>query len=318
MLTAHCPACRHAYDVPGSLVGQATICPECGERFRVRGPAAPAKPKPRAEPEGEEDCLVPRRPALRRRRMAAAVVAILVFSSAAILAWHFWLSPARRSMRQGDVAYDRGDLELAISCYSDVLRRDPDNSRAYLHRAEAHNQRREYEQAVKDCTEAIRLAPSARGYASRGAARIGQRDFSGALGDLDIAVKMDPSDAYARYDHGRANSLLHLDDLAVHDLTEAIRLKPDLPHVYTLRAASYIELKNYQAAIADANVAIAGGPEAGAGYLMRGRANWALGRKEEARRDFRAARAADSSLGSIIDLAEEMDRLDKLLQDWSR
>jgi hypothetical protein len=54
MLTAHCPGCRHAYEVPESLAGQATLCTECGERFKVRSPEMavtkkgpePASPEP--------------------------------------------------------------------------------------------------------------------------------------------------------------------------------------------------------------------------------------------------------------------------------
>lgn len=111
MLTAHCPACRHAYDVPDSLAGQATGCPECGEKFRVRA-AAPRPPKSAPKPPAEPKergvryrcpyCGTRKKWVVKRRRtlLGNALFALLLIGGVLGL---LWLTVKSVETSQGDV-----------------------------------------------------------------------------------------------------------------------------------------------------------------------------------------------------------------------
>jgi tetratricopeptide (TPR) repeat protein len=76
-------------------------------------------------------------------------------------------------------------------------------ARAFNNRGIAYRDTREYDRAIQDLDEAIRLDPNyARAFGNRGIAygRKGQDDL--ALQDFDQAIRLDPNDARAFYNRG--------------------------------------------------------------------------------------------------------------------
>lgn len=77
-------------------------------------------------------------------------------------------------------------------------------------RGNAYDELKEYELAIVDYSEVIKLKPSfvAYAYANRALERCRLGDFTSALADYTEALKIDPNNAYARY--GRGVALTHL------------------------------------------------------------------------------------------------------------
>jgi tetratricopeptide (TPR) repeat protein len=99
-----------------------------------------------------------------------------------------------------------GDEEIA-AC-SRLLALDP-KPFAYNNRGNAYNQKGEYDRAIADLDQAIRLDPKLTGaYANRGVAYEAKNDPDHAIADYDQALTLNPSLARARQSLQRVQALL--------------------------------------------------------------------------------------------------------------
>ena len=69
---------------------------------------------------------------------------------------------AAGALKRGDSLQEKGDYDGAIAAYTDSIRLDPKDARAYLSRGWAHVRNDESDKAITDCTVAIRLDCKAR------------------------------------------------------------------------------------------------------------------------------------------------------------
>ena len=85
-----------------------------------------------------------------------------------------------------------------------------------------------HEEAIADCSEAIRLDPHNPAlYLERAEARSAVARFEEAIADYDRAIRLDPDDAGAYLGRCRAKSELGRHEEAVEDYDHAVRLDPD-------------------------------------------------------------------------------------------
>ena len=85
-----------------------------------------------------------------------------------------------------------------------------------------------FEEAIADCTEAIRLDPdNSRLYLERAEARTSLDHYEGAVADYDRAIQFDPENAAAYLGRCRAKSELGLHEKAIADDDQAVRLDED-------------------------------------------------------------------------------------------
>ena len=120
----------------------------------------------------------------------------------------------------------------------------------YLVRAKAEAARGDYQTAIADFTEAIRLDPiSAEGYEGRARAYIALKQYDKASADFTAAIRLKPDYPQAYEGRGRthlASSKLNQEtsteenQKAVSDFTEAIRLKPDYAEAYEGRGRTKV------------------------------------------------------------------------------
>ena len=95
---------------------------------------------------------------------------------------------------------DKKQFDKAIADYTEAIRLDPRGASAYAGRADAWRCARDYDKAIADYTEAIRLDPKdARIYRWRGVAWREKKEHGKAISDFDEAIRLDPKDPYAPY-----------------------------------------------------------------------------------------------------------------------
>jgi tetratricopeptide (TPR) repeat protein len=97
----------------------------------------------------------------------------------------------------------QGDYDRAIADYTEAIRRDPEQARAYCRRGGAYRMQGDYDRAIADASQAIRLAPKhPRAYCIQGHACYMKGDYDRAIADASMAMRLDPKYAWAYYRRG--------------------------------------------------------------------------------------------------------------------
>jgi len=170
-----------------------------------------------------------------------------------------------------------GDLDRSIEGCSRIIQAGKQGkailSAAYNGRGHAYNEKRDYDRAIADLNEAIRLdARNVAAFNNRGRAYVAKRDYARGIADLDQAIRLDPRHAIAFINRGSAHTESGNYERALADLNEAIRLNPKTAGAYNNRGHILFELKRYDTAIADFSEAIRLSPMSALAYNNRGRA----------------------------------------------
>jgi serine/threonine protein kinase/tetratricopeptide (TPR) repeat protein len=163
--------------------------------------------------------------------------------------------------------------DKAITDYTEAIRLKPDYAEAYANRAGVYNYQGQYEKAIADLNEVIRLQPDlADAYLARGYSYLNLRQYDASIADSAEAIRLNPNLAMAYNNRGYARINLQQYDAAIADCTEAIRLDPNLAFAYSNRAIAHDGLQQYDAAIADCTEAIRLNPNLAFAYSTRGSA----------------------------------------------
>src|SRR5262249_46460690 len=104
---------------------------------------------------------------------------------------------------------------------------------AYNNRGNAYTAKGEYDRAIQDYDQSIKLDPNyARAFNNRGVAYQTKGEYDRAIDDFDESIKLNPQ--YASAFANRAQTYLNKGEYerAVLDYDEAIRLKPTLEAVW--------------------------------------------------------------------------------------
>jgi tetratricopeptide (TPR) repeat protein len=108
----------------------------------------------------------------------------------------------------------------------------------------------EYDRAIADFDEAIRLDPNdAHSFRYRGIAYYDKADYDRAIADFDEAIRLDPKDTKAYANRGFAYHVKGQHDRAIADIDEAIRLDPRNATFFAVRATMYIAKGDHDSAI---------------------------------------------------------------------
>ena len=97
---------------------------------------------------------------------------------------------------------------------------------AYTGRGDAWHRKKEYDKAIADFTEAIRLEPNVGAYYNRGKAWSTKKEHDKANADFDAAIRFDPKDAWGFNNRGRVWLAKKDYEKAIADYDAAIRLDP--------------------------------------------------------------------------------------------
>ena len=141
----------------------------------------------------------------------------------------------------------------------------------YVDRGLAWQSKQDYDKAIHDFSEAIRLDPDEAYYRNcRGEAWALSQDVDKALADFSEAIRLDPGDADVYQDRGDAWIDKNEIDKAIADYSEAVRLAPNVALSYVSRGHAWAVKKELDKAIADFDEAIRLSPEDADAHRRRG------------------------------------------------
>ena len=165
-------------------------------------------------------------------------------------------------------AIDKGDFDRAVADYNEAIRLDPKYALAYYNRGNAYyrqgrprprhrrlqrgdptrpeirlrlqqprgratTDKGDYDRAIADYNEAIRLDPKfAHAYSQPRHRLLPEGDLDRAIADYGEAIRLDPKFAYAYNNRGNACYDKHDENRAIADYSEAIRLDPKYAQAY--------------------------------------------------------------------------------------
>src|SRR6266436_3543653 len=169
---------------------------------------------------------------------------------------------ARAYSNRGAAHYDKSEFDNAIADFSEAVKIDAHVvpayfALAYSRRGLASAEKKDYDQAIADYSEAIKLNPSSiEVYKDRGVAYGNKNDYERAIDDFSQAIKLDPNYALAYNNRGFAYFRKNDLDRAIVDYTEAVKRNPNYAIAYNNRGNAYFRKNDYDQAISDYGEAI--------------------------------------------------------------
>jgi len=180
-------------------------------------------------------------------------------------------------------------LDDAPDYYSKLIAQDDAASRlvGYALRGVAWLTKREYDNAIKDMSEALRLTPANSSfYTIRGKAYYGKRLYDAALADFTESIRLDPSNLIAYNDRGTTWTAKGEYQKAYQQFNELLRRDPTSALAFANRGTNWFKQDEYDKALADLNQAIKLDPKQSFAYANRGRLYMKLGNYPEAMADY--------------------------------
>jgi len=97
-----------------------------------------------------------------------------------------------------------GDYDHAIADYTEAIRLDPKYADAYGNRGNAYRDKHDLDRAITEYNKALQIRPGAIDYFNRGNAYYVKEDFDRAIADYTQAIRLDPTFARAYNNRGLA------------------------------------------------------------------------------------------------------------------
>ena len=198
---------------------------------------------------------------------------------------------ARTYVHRGIAHYGKGEFDRAIVDFTEAIKLESEHADAYNHRGNAYFNTRVFHKAITDFSDAIRLDPDTRKYKDRGFAYLSNGDIEKAIADFNNAIQLDPDNTSNYSDRGFAYLSNGNFNNAIDDFTRTIQLDPNNTSNYNNRGFAYLSNDDFNNAIDDFTRTIQLDPKNGITYYNRGivwlrSQNW-----EEAKTDLTTAKS---------------------------
>ena len=160
--------------------------------------------------------------------------------------------------------------DQAVKFFSEMIEKSPKEAAGFYGRAVAYRLGGEFDLAIKDCGEVIRLDPRAHSHNIRGNCSFAKKDYDKAIEDYSEAIKLDGSSALLHISLGIAFHAKKDLEKAIENYTEAIKLDPKYARAYFNRGLAYQDKQDFAHAIEDYSEAIRHQPSYADAYHNRG------------------------------------------------
>jgi tetratricopeptide (TPR) repeat protein len=159
-------------------------------------------------------------------------------------------------LKEGNAALRSAEYDLAVTKYSEYIRLNPKEASGYNDRALAYKLERDYEHAISDFNESLRLHPQSHVYYNRATAFHEMDEEDKAIADYSKAIKLEPRNADFFIARGHSYFNKENDGAALGDLNAAIKLGVKDSDAYVLRGILYKVRHEYDRSLADYEKAI--------------------------------------------------------------
>ncbi len=194
---------------------------------------------------------------------------------------------ARYYRSRGDMWRGMLEFDLAIKDYSELIRLTPEDAAGYSVRGLCWLRKAEYAKALADFEEILRRDPKGfAGLNNRGAARALAGQYKEALADLDEAFRLNPKLAAIHFWRGYILEKQGQSEQAKTAYESYMQLFPKPADAYRDRANRWLDFHEYDKAIADDDKLLELEPENSHAHNHRGAAHLRKGDYDKALQDF--------------------------------
>jgi tetratricopeptide (TPR) repeat protein len=172
--------------------------------------------------------------------------------------------------KRGIEYFKRAEYDLALRDYEEALRLNPALASAHNNRGLVYENRRQFDLAIQSFDAAIKLNPrSVAALINRGNAFVRSGEFGRALQNFNQAIALDPTSAAAVLGRGNVYAAASQYNRALDEYDRGIALNPKFALIFANRGWTYIALRQFDLAAADFDEAIRLEPTAARGHAGR-------------------------------------------------
>jgi tetratricopeptide (TPR) repeat protein len=200
--------------------------------------------------------------------------------------------------RRGFAFQGRGEWERAIQEFNEALRLNPDYALCYQNRGTSYAMLGDDERAIRDYREAVRLDPGdPYAHAQLGNSYLAVGKYEAGVECLNEALRLNPHIAGFYRARGSLYQAQRKYERASEDYDNALRLNPRDPLTYMHRGHMYLRCKDWDRALNDYDQALSLRPKDAQALYERGMAKRGMGDELGAQADIAAAVALNPDVG---------------------
>jgi tetratricopeptide (TPR) repeat protein len=188
---------------------------------------------------------------------------------------------------RGNAYWAKKDYDHAVADYDQAIKLNPTDAVFFSNRGGALVAKGEVDRGITDFDQSIRINPNLpRTYVDRGNAFRGKGLYDRAIADYDQAIKLEPKNAFVFNNRGNVYYTKKDYDRALADFEASIRINPNQPIIFNLRGYVYYAKKDYDRALAEYDQAIKLDPNYAVAFLSRGNSYYVKKEYDRAIADF--------------------------------
>jgi len=169
---------------------------------------------------------------------------------------------------RGKEFYGKGNFNKAIAEFTQAVRLDPNNATYYQRRGTAFYMKKDYNMAIMDYSKMLQLNPGfMNGYVARGIVYSAKGDYDRAIADFNHVLDIDPNVTDVYRTRGNAYFRKKDYDRAIDDFSKLLSFDPNNSSAYDSRGMAYYYKEDYDRAITDFEAALRINPNSSKTFL---------------------------------------------------